>query len=88
MSDRKQLQDIIFLLEERLRNGDFAFVDNWLDRADLDSLASVSIIGALTITYWGKQELTRRDAFLQRAEVVLKRNLGEERAEKLLCRRR
>jgi len=88
MSDQKQVEGVIALLEEHCSDGDFAFVDNWFDHADLDALSPTSIIGALTITYWGKQELTRRDAFLQRAEIVLKDKLGEERAERLLCRRR
>lgn len=86
--DQKQLEGVIALLEEHCSDGDFAFVDNWFDHADLDALAPVSIIGALSITFWGKKELTRRDAFLQRAEIVLKDKLGEERAEKLLKNRR
>lgn len=88
MPDQKQVERVIALLEEHCRNGDFAFVDGWFDHADLDELSPTSIIGALTITYWGKQELSRRDAFLKRAEIVLKEKLGEERAEKLLARRR
>lgn len=88
MNDQAQLEGVIALLEEHLSDGDFAFVDNWFDYADLDALSPTSIIGALSISYWGKKELTRRDAFLQRAEVVLKEKLGEERAEKLLKNRR
>jgi len=88
MSDQLQVEQVIALLEERLRNGDFAFVDSWLNYADLDALSEASIIGALSITYWGKDKLSTRDAFLKRAEVVLKERLGEERAEKLLKRRR
>jgi len=88
MNDQAQLEGVIALLEEHLSNGDFQFVDNWFDHADLDALSPTSIIGALSISYWGKKELTRREAFLQRAEIVLKEKLGEERAEKLLFRRR
>lgn len=88
MVDQKQVEDVIMLLEKHLRDGDFGFVDSWLDRADLETLSSAAILGALTITFWGKEELSRRDDFLKRAEVVLKKNLGEERAEKLLVRRR
>lgn len=87
-SDQAQLEGVIALLEEHCRDGDFAFVDSWFDHADLDALSPTSIIGALSITYWGKDKLTRRDPFLQRAEVVLKEKLGEERAEKLLKHRR
>lgn len=86
--DQKQLEDVIMLLEEHLSDGDFTFVDNWLAYADLDALSDVSIIGALSITYWGKEDLSRRDGFLKRAEVVLKKRLGEERAERLLKNRR
>jgi len=88
MNDQAQLEGVIALLEEHLSDGDFQFVDNWFDHADLDALSPASIIGALSISYWGKKELTRREAFLQRAEIVLKDKLGEERAEKLLFRRR
>lgn len=86
--DQKQLEDVMMLLEEHLSDGDFTFVDNWLSYADLDALSDVSIIGALSITYWGKENLSRRDGFLKRAEVVLKKRLGEERAERLLKNRR
>ena len=88
MSDQKQLENVIELLEEHLSDGDFTFVDSWFDYADLDVLSDVSIVGALSITYWGKENLSRRDAFLKRAEVVLKARLGEERAERLLKNRR
>ena len=88
MSDQAQLEGVIALLEEHLSNGDFQFVDNWFDYADLDALSTTSIIGALSISYWGKDKLSRRETFLQRAEIVLKEKLGEERAEKLLFRRR
>jgi hypothetical protein len=88
MSDQAQVEGVIALLEEHLSDGDFAFVDLWFDHADLDALSPTSIIGALSISYWGKDKLTRREAFLQRAEIVLKEKLGEERAEKLLFRRR
>lgn len=88
MSDQAELEGVIALLEQHLSDGDFAFVDSWFDHADLDALSPTSIIGALSISYWGKKELTRRDAFLQRAEIILKAKLGEERAEKLLKNRR
>ena len=88
MSDQKQVEGVIALLEGYCSDGDFASVDSWFDHADLDNLSDVSIIGALSITFWGKDKLSRRDAFLQRAEIVLKRNLGEERAERLLKNRR
>lgn len=88
MSDQLQVENVIALLEEHLRNDDFTFVDNWMTYADLDTLSEASILGALTITFWGKDKLTTRDKFLKRAEYVLKARLGDERAEKLLKNRR
>lgn len=88
MNNQFQLETIVSLLEAQLREGNFDYVDKWMDHVDVESLADVSILGVLTITFWGKDKLSRRDAFLQRAEIILKQRLGEERAEKLLVRRR
>jgi len=88
MNDQKQLEETIGLLEKHLRDGDFTFVDEWLSNTDLTALSDASIVGALTITYWGKGKLAKRDEFLQRAEDQLIIHLGKERAEKLLERRR
>ncbi len=79
---------VIAWLEERLSDGEFDIVDFWLEHAELDQLSDTAIIGALSMTFHGKHELTKRDGFLARAEPHLKKNLGEERAEKLLFRRR
>lgn len=88
MDNQKQVEQVLILLEENLRHGNFQTVDYWLDSTDLESLCDAAILAALSITYWGKESLSRRDAFLKRAEIVLKKNLGEERSEKLLVRRR
>lgn len=80
--------ETISWLEERLRNGEFDIVDFWLEHADITQLSDTAIIGALSITFWGKKELLKRNNFLARAEPHLKKNLGEDRANKLLLYRR
>lgn len=80
--------ETISWLEGHLREGSFFIVDFWLENADLNQLSDTAIIGALSMTFHGKQELTKREGFLARAELHLKRNLGEERAENLLKNRR
>lgn len=86
--DQKQVEDTIIFLENLLRNGEFATVDEYLSSVNLETLSSTSILGALTITFWGKDKLSKREQFLKRSEVILKKNLGETRAEKLLRWRR
>ena len=79
---------IISWLEDRLSNGEFHIVDFWLEHAELEQISDAGIIGVLSMTFHGKHELTKRNGFLARAEPILKKNLGEERAEKLLKHRR
>jgi hypothetical protein len=80
--------EVISWLEDKLSDGEFDVVDFWLEHAELDQLSDTAIIGALSMTFWGKEKLFKRDGFLARAEPHLKKNLGEERAERLLFRRR
>jgi len=87
-NNQKQVEEVIALLETNLSAGNFDIVDLWLKNADLTELNSAAIIGALTMTYWGKDKLVNRQEFLNKAEPLLKERLGEERAEKLLLRRR
>lgn len=91
MTERERPDDVyetISWLEERLSDGEFNIVDFWLEHADLNQLSDTAIIGALSMTFWGKKELTKRDGFLARAEPHLQRNLGQIRAENLLKNRR
>ncbi len=88
MTDSKRMVDILLFLEGLLSNGNFDKVDSYLDSVDLGTIGNVSIIAILSITYHGKDKLAKRDLFLERAEVFLKDNLGEERAENLLRWRR
>jgi hypothetical protein len=84
----KQDMQVITDLEHSLRSGNFEWVDLWFDNIDIKKLSEACIIAALTITFYGKNKLVRRDAFLQCAEVILKERLGEDRVEKLLKNRR
>lgn len=91
MTEYKRSDDVyktISWLENRLSNGEFDIVDFWLEHADITLMSDAAIIGALSMTFHGKHELTKRDSFLARAEPHLKKNLGEERANKLLKYRR
>ncbi len=54
--DQKQVEEVLFWLEERLREGNFAIADLWLDNADPNCLNSTAILAALTITFWGKDK--------------------------------
>ncbi len=87
-NDQKQVENTISFLEENLRMGNFLVVDDWLSSIDISSLNSASIVGALSITFWGKDKLSKRDYFLARAEEQLNKNLGSKRAFKLLENRR
>lgn len=87
-NDYNPAEDVLLELEPLLRKGEFTVVDAWLAREDPEDLDPVATLAALTITFWGKDKLTKRDLFLERAEVALKRQLGTQRAEALLRHRR
>jgi len=80
--------EVISWIEEQFRNGDFNIVDIWLANVGITMLSDTAIIGALSMTFWGKEKLFKRNDFLARAEPHLIKNLGKERAEKLLSNRR
>ena len=86
--NQKQVEDTLEFLEKNLRTGEFDIVNDWLINIDLNNLNSTSILAALTITFWGKTNLSNRIAFLDKAEVILKQRLGDVRAENLLKNRR
>jgi len=83
-----EIEAVVAWLEEHLRAGDFTAVDSYLKMVSLSDLESPSILGILTITFYGKDKLKNRAFFLEQAEVILKTRLGEVRAENLLKRRR
>lgn len=88
MNNQKEVEDTVAWFEFNLRTGCFEQVNNILDNIDLTTLQAASILGILGLTYYAKGKLPGRPKFLERAEVVLKQNLGEERAERLLKNRR
>lgn len=57
-----------------------------LDPAGIEDPAE--LICVLTVTYWAKEHLPSRPAFLHKAEGLLVEKLGAERAERLLKNRR
>jgi hypothetical protein len=85
---QKKLEDVIAWLEDHLRHGRFNLVDQYLITVPVSELESSSIIGVLSITFWGKDKLSNRNIFLEQAESILKNRLGVERAENLLKNRR
>ena len=68
-----QLEGVLTWLEERLRTNHFDEVDRWLDATDFDAFSPVVTIGILSLTFWGKGVLKRRDAFPKRAEIALRK---------------
>lgn len=63
-------------------------VNELLDALDPSRLAPNVIVALLTITWYAKERLTRREAFLKRAEKAMRATLGEKRAAALLANRR
>lgn len=74
--------------EEALRLGKFDEVDRMLDDQVVDMLPPAPLLTVLTLTWYGKAHLNRREAFLERAEKSLRERLGDERTENLLRNRR
>lgn len=88
VDERIALEHAVTVLEYELRNGNVSRVDNVLSLLDPEVLTPLIIIGILTITFWGKDYLTKRAEFLAKAEIALPKQLGTERAERLLQNRR
>lgn len=74
--------------EDKLRAGKWDEVDRMLDDQLVDSLSEATLLTVLTLTWFGKSYLKRRDDFMERAERSLRNRLGDERAENLLRNRR
>lgn len=69
--------------------GVYSTVDHMLDHAPLESMTPTAILAVLGITKHGDIYLTRREAFLARAEPVFRAKIGDDaRADKLLENRR
>lgn len=74
--------------EVMLREGRFGDVDRELDAIEPMALEPVDTLSILNITSFAKADLTRRDAFVERAVIALYVQVGKARADKLLERRR
>lgn len=69
--------------------GVYSTVDHMLDHAPLETMTPTAILAVVTMTFHGKAFLARRDAFLVRAEAVLRTQLGDNaRVDRLLENRR
>lgn len=88
IDEQKEAEDVLSELEFKLRSGCFREVDDLLDLWRPDAMGVPAVLCALTITWHGKDKLTRRQFFLSQAEESLERRLGKERAEHLLKNRR
>lgn len=80
--------EVLAALEELLRNEKIAEVDAALDRMKVERFQPASLIAAVTITQYAKEQLTRREDFLARVEESLNYRLGVERTARLLANRR
>ena len=85
---QRDVEDAMMVFEWLLRSGKFNVVSVLLDDTDPETMDPAETLGILTITYHGKERLPRRDAFVARAEKAMVRQLGSERAMKLLETRR
>lgn len=80
--------ELLDWLETNLSNSHFNVVNDYLKNIDIESLYSTDILLVLTITFYAKDKLINRNEFLEKAELILIKRLGEDRAEKLLFYRR
>ena len=76
------------VLEEHLRISQFSAVDRVFMSLNVSGADPAELLGILTLTFYAKDRLAERAFFLERVEIELRRQLGGERAEKLLETRR
>ncbi len=75
-------------LEKQLSDGCFSTVDEFFVKAEVERLNPSVLVIALSITFHGKQHLTQREQFLDKAEHKIIEALGKDRALELLKNRR
>lgn len=75
-------------LDNMLSHGHFSGADRFLERAPVEDMDPSVLLGMLSLTFWGKERIWGRPAFLIRAEARMIEVLGEERTLKLLENRR
>lgn len=86
--DQMALEHALAYLEPTLRAGRFAEADEYLTALDVGAASPLVLIGILSLTFWGKEKMLARPAFLVRAEERVRATLGPARAESLLAARR
>jgi hypothetical protein len=83
-TEQKAVEITLSNFEALLRAGDFAGVDELLECSPVDDDTPAEIVAVLSITFYGKDQLRERDAFVERARAFLTDKLGAERARALL----
>ena len=81
-------RDVLDAYEPELRFHAFGEVDLMLDGEIPENDSPEEILVILTITSYAKDKLSRREAYLERAERALVAKLGADRAASLLENRR
>ena len=86
---RRALRRCMSELDGKLRLGKTDEVDSILSSIDVSRVLPEVLLGILTVSAHARPEdLPSRPRFVQRAEVRVRALLGDERAERLLRRRR
>lgn len=88
MKALRAVEETVSTLESMLSRGEFALVDAVLHTINVEETDPATLIGAVSITFHGKDRLLDRTAFVERVEESLRRRLGPERTTKLLEHRR
>jgi len=82
------VEKILRQLEANLHNNEWTAVDNVLERVDVELVAPSVLLAVMALTVPAKRDLRQRAPFVHRSSNQLRSSLGEERAERLLARRR
>lgn len=71
--DRRTLaQEVVWLTDELYEQGDFEVVDEMLALVDVASISQNLLKGFLAMTYWPRDRLKHREAYLQKVKDRLK----------------
>lgn len=76
------------VLNQWLSKNRFSTANEFLAEADVERLNATVLVSILTITFHGKQHLSERQKFLEKAETQMVKELGQDRTAKLLETRR
>lgn len=86
--EESEIDRYVDLFELLLRNAKFSDVNEALGTLAPDAMAPASVLAVLTLTWYARDQLTFRPAFVILADLSLRRRLGDERALALLKNRR